>query len=50
MYGAAIRWNFSKFLCNQDGIPVKRFGTSDTTTMEADILKLIEDAPEDNTK
>jgi glutathione peroxidase-family protein len=46
----AIRWNFSKFLCNKDGVPVKRFGTSDTFSMEEDIAKLLEDAPTDNTK
>lgn len=24
--GAAIEWNFAKFLVNEEGIPVKRFG------------------------
>jgi glutathione peroxidase len=24
--GTSIKWNFTKFLCNRDGIPVKRYG------------------------
>lgn len=24
--GASIKWNFTKFICNRDGVPVKRYG------------------------
>ncbi|CAG0888586.1 unnamed protein product [Cyprideis torosa] len=38
----AIKWNFTKFLVDREGIPVKRFGpTDDPNTMEDDILKLL---------
>lgn len=39
-----LRWNFGKFLCDHDGVPVKRFGTSETMTMEDDIAAVLRSA------
>ena len=37
-----IKWNFTKFLINKDGAPVKRYGSSTTPEqIETDIEKLI---------
>ncbi|RYH28326.1 hypothetical protein EON65_12645 [archaeon] len=41
--GQSIKWNFTKFLCDADGVPVKRFGpTQSPLSMEADVLALLE--------
>ena len=42
--GSAIKWNFSKFLCNKSGVPVKRYGPytdplSCTKDIEAELAK-----------
>lgn len=42
LFGSKIKWNFTKFLIDKDGRPIKRF--SPTTTpdkIEADIIKLL---------
>ena len=37
-FGDAIKWNFTKFLCNKEGIPVKRYGpTTDPLSAVKDI-------------
>jgi len=37
-----IKWNFTKFLIDQNGVPIKRYApTTKPESMEADILKLI---------
>lgn len=42
LYGDSIKWNFTKFLINKNGQPVKRFEcTTDPIDMEADIEKLL---------
>lgn len=39
---SAIKWNFTKFLCDADGVPVKRFGpTESPLTFEQDIVALL---------
>lgn len=38
-FGDNIKWNFTKFLCNRDGIPVKRYAP---TTAPKDLVKDIE--------
>lgn len=39
----AIKWNFTKFLVNQEGKVVKRFGSNDTPeSIEKDIKQLVE--------
>ena len=39
----AIKWNFAKFLCNKDGIPVKRYApTTDPFDCVEDIEKELE--------
>jgi len=42
--GSSVKWNFTKFLCNRQGLPVKRYGPP-TKPVEIlpDILKLLED-------
>jgi len=41
-FGNFIKWNFSKFLVNREGIPVKRYGPNvEPKNIEADILKLL---------
>eukprot|EP01063_Lacrimia_lanifica_P006460 TRINITY_DN1394_c0_g1_i1.p5 TRINITY_DN1394_c0_g1~~TRINITY_DN1394_c0_g1_i1.p5 ORF type:complete len:118 (+),score=61.69 TRINITY_DN1394_c0_g1_i1:238-591(+) len=40
--GNKIKWNFSKFLIDKDGIPVKRFGPKDSVkSMEKDLMALM---------
>lgn len=38
----SIKWNFTKFLCDREGRPVRRFGPNEhPVTMTDDILKLL---------
>jgi len=40
--GSSIKWNFTKFLCDRQGIPVKRFGPpAKPLTFEEDIVALL---------
>eukprot|EP00049_Salpingoeca_infusionum_P007827 m.126643 g.126643 ORF g.126643 m.126643 type:complete len:121 (-) comp13838_c0_seq4:1171-1533(-) len=40
--GSFIKWNFTKFLCDAEGIPIKRGGPKDAPiTLEKDIRKLL---------
>ncbi|GIQ79733.1 glutathione peroxidase [Kipferlia bialata] len=39
VFGNAIKWNFTKFLCNKEGVPVKRYAP---TTKPAKMAKDIE--------
>ena len=34
-----IKWNFSKFLCNRQGVPVKRYGPTDAPMGAEDDIK-----------
>lgn len=39
LFGNSIKWNFSKFLCSRDGIPVKRYGpNTEPLACEKDII------------
>ena len=40
IFGASIKWNFTKFLINRDGIPFKRFSS---TTEPEDISASIDE-------
>ena len=38
-FGSSIKWNFTKFLCNRNGIPVKRYSPTDNPLdAEKDII------------
>jgi len=40
--GSRIKWNFTKFLCDRDGIPVKRYGPpTKPMSFENDIIELL---------
>lgn len=40
--GNQLKWNYTKFLCNADGIPVKRAGPTDNPlSFEKDIEQLL---------
>jgi len=40
--GDAIKWNYTKFLCDRDGIPVERYATtSNPLSFEKDIQELL---------
>lgn len=40
--GNQLKWNFTKFLCNADGVSIKRSGPTDTPMkFEKDIVKLL---------
>jgi len=42
LLGSFIKWNFSKFLCNKNGIPVKRYApTTGPLECEKDIIGLL---------
>lgn len=44
--GDGIKWNFTKFLVNQEGQPVQRYSpTTDPASIEGDIVKLLGGAP-----
>jgi len=44
----AIKWNFTKFLLDRDGAPVKRFGTTQPPfDMESLIIELLDKVPSD---
>ena len=44
LFGSYIKWNFTKFLCDRNGVPRKRFGpTTAPSKMESDILALLEE-------
>lgn len=41
-FGSFIKWNFSKFLVNREGVPVKRYSpTTEPKDIEEDIIKLL---------
>jgi glutathione peroxidase-family protein len=41
--GQALKWNFSKFLCDSEGVPVKRYGPKQSPlSFEADIQAMLE--------
>ncbi len=41
-FGNFIKWNFSKFLINREGVPVKRYSpTTEPKSIEKDILELL---------
>eukprot|EP00052_Salpingoeca_macrocollata_P008702 m.68711 g.68711 ORF g.68711 m.68711 type:complete len:91 (-) comp16723_c0_seq4:441-713(-) len=41
-FGTFIKWNFTKFLCDSEGVPFKRFGPPDAPlSMESDIRALL---------
>ena len=42
VFGQGLKWNFSKFLCDRNGVPVKRYApTSSPLTIVGDIEDLI---------
>jgi glutathione peroxidase len=44
LIGRGLKWNFAKFLCNAEGVPVKRyFPTTSPLAIESDIIALIEE-------
>jgi glutathione peroxidase len=45
IFGAGLKWNFTKFLLNKDGVPVKRFEPKvQPKLMEDDIIALLTEA------
>ena len=43
LLGNGIKWNFAKFLCDADGIPRKRYGTTeDPLSFEDDIVAMLQ--------
>ena len=44
--GSSIKWNFTKFLCSSDGVPVKRYGPlTSPKKIRADAERLLAAAP-----
>lgn len=42
LLGAYIKWNFTKFLCDRDGVPVKRYSPpTKPLSLEDDIVQLL---------
>jgi len=40
--GSSVKWNFTKFLCNKDGVPVRRYApTTKPLSFEDDIVELL---------
>jgi len=43
-FGSFIKWNFTKFLVDRNGVPVKRFGPKENPlSFEDEIVKLLDD-------
>lgn len=43
LLGAGLKWNFAKFLCDANGVPVQRYiPTTSPLAIENDIVKLLE--------
>ena len=43
LFGSYIKWNFTKFLCDRSGIPIKRYGpTTSPSSMENDVVALLD--------
>lgn len=43
-FGSFIKWNFTKFLVNKNGLPVLRVGpTKSPSKMEANIVELLKE-------
>lgn len=43
LWGKSLKWNFHKFLCDADGIPIKRFGPLDNPlSLVKDVVALLE--------
>lgn len=41
--GSGLKWNFAKFLCDENGVPVQRYlPTTRPNAIEGDILKQLE--------
>jgi glutathione peroxidase len=46
--GGSIKWNFTKFLCDKDGIPVKRYGPPESPlSFEKDIVAMLSETSEE---
>jgi len=42
LLGSSIKWNFTKFLCDKEGIPIERYGPpTEPLKIEGDIRKLL---------
>lgn len=42
LLGSSIKWNYTKFLCDRDGVPVKRYAPAvSPSAMRGDILRLL---------
>jgi len=42
LMGSSIKWNFTKFLCDRNGLPVKRFGPPvNPLAIEDEIVELL---------
>jgi glutathione peroxidase len=40
--GSGIKWNFTKFLCDENGVPVKRFSPGENpASFENDIVEML---------
>eukprot|EP01036_Dinobryon_divergens_P025216 gene25216-33742_t len=43
--GQGLKWNFAKFLCNSDGVPIQRYlPTTAPSAIEGDIVALLRKA------
>ena len=41
--GSSVKWNWTKFLCDRDGVPVKRFSPpTSPLSLKAEIEKLLD--------
>lgn len=42
VFGKGLKWNFTKFLCDENGIPIRRYESgTEPLDIEADILELL---------
>lgn len=46
-FGSFVKWNFTKFLCDRNGKPFKRYGPQQAPfTFEDDIVSLLDQTPD----
>jgi glutathione peroxidase len=43
LLGKGLKWNFTKFLCDERGVPIERYlPTTNPRSIEPDIVKILE--------
>ena len=48
MFGQKLKWNFTKWLCDENGVPIKRYGPKESPfSMERTVAAVLGVEPKD---